>query len=586
MDKLQALRKKMQDCGVDAYIVNTGDAHGSSWTAGHWGGKAWLTGFTGSAGTIVVTQSEGTLWTDGRYFIQAERELAGTDVTLQKMGVPGVPKYHEYIKEKLANGGTIGFDGGAMTYTNHTELMEKLGDAFTYEFSDLLGEIWQERPPMSSAPAFEHPPQFAGLSAADKLAQVREKMVASNIDTYLVTGLEDFAWLLNIRGRDLPGTPVVYGFLLITMDAATIFIDREKISDFATKLTAQGFTIANYSDLAKALSELPGGKILFNSKKTNTNLAHAIPTEIVRETETEDIITDLKAQKSAVEIANMRNAYLKESAALVRIVKWVDDNIKTGKTFTEDDVSNTLTDFRKELPDYICDSFPAIAAYAGNGAQAHYRHVGAGDTVQADGLLLLDTGGQYMDGTTDTTRTMAVGPLTEEMKRDFTAVLKGHIALNRAVFLKDTTGHALDMLARQPVLAILENYRHGTGHGIGYCLSVHEGPQGVASRHTDVVLVPGMVISNEPAIYKEGKYGVRTENALVVTELATNNNGEFYHFENLTFCPYDVRAIDPAMLSQDEKDYINAYHGEVQEKLAPLLTAEEAAWLKEYCTTL
>jgi len=586
MDKLNALRAKMKAQNIDAFIVTTSDAHGSSWTAGHWGGTTWLSGFTGSAATIVVTHAEAGLWTDGRYFIQAEQQLAGTGFTLYKMGQPNVPTYQDFIKDKFPSGGVVGFDGRTMSFENYNKLTEKLTDKFTYNLADLLGEIWEGRPPLSAAPAFEHLPKFAGLSAADKLAKVRDKMKESNIATYLVTGLEDAAWLLNIRGRDLPGTPVVYAFLLITMETATVYIDSTKVEDFAGKLTSQGFTIAGYEEAEGAVKAISGGKILFNRMRTNTSLAQAIPAEAEHDKESADIITDLKSQKSEIELANIRNAFIKEGAAMVRVIKWIHDNLASGKFFTEDDVATTLTGFRKQMPDYICDSFPAIVGYAGNGAQAHYHHTGTGDTVKADGFLLLDTGGQYMDGTTDTTRTMAVGPLTDEMRRDFTAVLKGHIALNRAVFPPATTGHQLDMLARQPILATLQNYNHGTGHGIGYCLGVHEGPQGVAHRHSPVSLLLGMVISNEPAIYKEGQYGIRTENALAVTELATNENGTFYHFENLTFCPYDVRAIEPSMLSQDEKEYINAYHVQVQEKLQPWLLNDEMAWLKEYCAVI
>ena len=596
MEKLTALRKLMQQNGLDAYIVTSGDAHGSSWVAEHWGGRKWLTGFTGSAATAVVTLTEAGLWTDGRYFIQAERELSGTGFDLYKMGEPGVPTYQEFILQKFPDGGHIGFDGQIMTFANFDTLNEKLNPEageeaptlkFSFDQADLLGQMWSDRPPMSSAPAFEHLPQFAGLSAGEKLRIVRENMQASSISAYLVAGLDDVAWLLNIRGRDLPGMPVVYAFALITPKDANVFIDSAKVADISGKLTSQGFTIEDYSQIESKIKSLPyDGKIYFNANKTSTRLAYAIPDELEEDSESADIITGLKAAKSDIELANIRNAFIKEGAAMTKLIKWVDDAVKAGKVFTEDDVATTLIGFRKEQEHYIGDSFPAIAAYAANGAQAHYRHEGSGATVKHDGFLLLDTGGQYLDGTTDTTRTLVVGKLTDEMKKDFTIVLKGHVNLQTAVFTKGTTGHALDMLARQPILQDCQNYNHGTGHGIGYCLGVHEGPQGIASRHSGVALVPGMILSNEPAIYKEGRYGIRTENVIAVKELCENENGVFYNFENLTFCPYDTRAINPKLLTQAEKEYVNAYHTKVQEVLAPLLTAEEQMWLKEYCSSI
>jgi len=593
MDKLKSLRKLMQENNLDAYIVTSSDAHGSSWVAGHWSGRKWLTGFTGSAGIAVVTLAEAGLWTDGRYFIQAERELPGTGFDLYKMGEPGVPTYEEFILQKFPEGGHIGFDGQTMTFANFDALNEKLNPEageepptlkFSFDQEDLLGQIWSERPPMSSAPAFEHLPQFAGLSAGEKLHIVREKMQASNITAYLVTGLDDVAWLLNIRGNDLPSTPVVYAFTLITEKDAFVFVDSAKIADICSKLISQGFTLEDYWQIESKIKSLPHkGKIYFNPNKTSTRLAYAIPDELEEDSESVDIITILKAVKSDIELANIRNAFIKEGAAMTKLIKWVDDAVKAGKLFTEDDVATTLISFRKEQEHYIGDSFHAIAAYAANGAQAHYRHEGSGATVMHEGFLLLDTGGQYLDGTTDTTRTLVVGTLTDEMKKDFTIVLKGHMNLQTAVFTKGTTGHALDMLARQPILQDCQNYNHGTGHGIGYCLGVHEGPQGVASRHSDVSLVPGMILSNEPAIYKEGRYGIRTENVIAVKEFCENKNGIFYSFENLTFCPYDTRAINPELLTQAEKDYVNAYHLKVQNMLAPLLTSEEQVWLKEYC---
>jgi len=585
MDKINALRNLMKERGLDAYIVSGGDAHNNDRMADYWRARSWVSGFTGSNGLLVVTQTEAGLWTDGRYFVQAEQELADTCIDLYRMGEPDVPTYDKFLLDKLPQGGKLGFDGRTMSFAAFETLMEKLETKkLTYCYDeDLVGMIWTGRPSLGCQPAFEHPPKFAGLSAAEKLQKVREKMAEGDIAAYLVTALDGIAWLLNIRGHDIDNTPVVYAYALITQQDAFVFIDKEKVADISGKLASQGFTIESYEDVMMRLISLQtSGKIYYDVNKTNVLVAAAMPHRMKGpdKDKDKDILTALKGVKSEIELSNIKNAFIKEGVAMTKTLKWVADVIAAGKSINEEDVAKTITDFRKQQKDFLRDGFETIAAYGPNAALPHYRPEGTGAAIKPEGFLLIDTGGQYMDGTTDTTRTLVVGKITDEMRRDFTLVLKGHIALTNAVFLTGTTGHALDMLARQPVLSGCKNYNHGTGHGIGYCLGVHEGPHNVSPRHMDVVLVPGMIMSNEPGIYEPGRYGIRTENIIAVRELCKNNHGSFLNFENLTYCPYDTRAIDVSLLTQAEIDFVNAYHEKVYEVLSPHMDADEKKWLE------
>jgi len=578
MEKLKALREIMKSRNIDAYIIFSRDAHSSEYVANYWKARAWFSGFTGSNGTVIVLQDQAGLWTDGRYFTQAENQLAGSEIELFKMNEPNVPKLEDFLAENLPQGGCVGFDGRTITTFDFDEIKKTLNSkSISYAYQeDLLNEIWKERPLMPTSPAFEHEPCFAGLSAAEKLRIVREKMETHKIEAYLVVALDDIAWLLNIRGNDVLYTPVVYSYALITKNEAHIFIDPNKVENFSSKLNAQGFDLHNYDELPAYIKNLNNCSVYFNPRKTNALLSESIPTncEILRNHKI-DILPLLKAAKSETELENIRNAYLKDSAVIVKLLKWLDES--DIPTITENDICIKLVELRKEQEHYLEDSFNTIAAYGANAAMAHYHHEGEGATLRPEGFLLIDTGAQYLDGTTDTTRTIALGEISEEMKLDFTMVLKGHIALVKAIFPKGATGHTVDMIARQPVLQTKKNYIHGTGHGIGYCLGVHEGPQAISSSTENTVkLVEGMVVSNEPALYEAGRYGVRTENVLVVREL----NDTLLCFENLTFCPIDSRAIDFALLSSEEKKYLEEYHKKTCEVLAPFLSDEENAWLQ------
>jgi len=583
MEKLKALRNLMKERGLDAYVILSGDAHASEYVTGYWKARVWFSGFTGSSGTVVVTHDEAGLWTDGRYFIQAEQELAGTGIALFKMGVPGVPKYREYLAEKLPANGKLGFDGRVVDMKEYKDICEALSAKdITYIYNeDLIGLIWDNRPTLPTTPAFEHELPFAGMPAAEKLAVIRAEMAKHNVSSYLVVALDDIAWLMNIRGKDMPHTPVVYAYALITADKADVFIDRSKVAKFTANLDAQGFTLHDYDELTNVLSKLPiDGTLLYNPKKTNMLLIDALPKSLLTKCDLPvDIITGLKAVKSETELSNTRNAYIKESVALVRFHKWLEE-VPDISAITEEDTVKKLTDLRTQQPDFLEDSFSTIAAYGANAAQAHYNPKGKGVSLKPEGFLLVDTGGQYLDGTTDTTRTIPVGPITEEMKHHFTLVLKGYIAIDQVVFPKGTSGVQLDALARTPLWRHGLDYRHGTGHGIGYCLSVHEGPHGISSK-SEVEFVPGMLVSVEPAFYKDGEYGIRTENIVEVCEHSETEYGKFYGFRPLMYCPVNKSAIIPGLLTKGEIAHLNAYHQKTYELLSPLLTEDERIWLYE-----
>ncbi|MCL2373484.1 MAG: aminopeptidase P family protein [Defluviitaleaceae bacterium] len=579
--KLAALRAKMAAAGIDAYIIPSGDPHNSEYMADHWLARQWLSGFTGSSGLVVVLQGQAGLWTDGRYFIQAERELAGSGISLFKDGEPGVLGYQDFLKENIPAGGKIGFDGRVLPLAAFTQLKAKLPGA-SYAYSqDIVGSLWDNRPPMPSAPAFYHEEKFAG--SRDKLQIVRDEMQKKGINYYLVAALDDIAWLANIRGCDISESPVAYSYALVTETDAHLFIEPHKAAEIQPRLPA--FQFHGYSDIVAMLKSLPpGGKILLNSGRTNMLLAEAISSGVEITTDPdEDILPLLKAVKSPEEIANTRNAYIREGVVLVKMLKWLEESLATGETLHEGDVSAFITAQRQQQENSLGDSFETIAAYGANAAQMHYHPQGRGAEIKREGFLLIDTGGQYLDGTTDTTRTIPVGNLTPQMKRDFTLVLRGMIRLSMAKFLQGTTGHALDMLARQPILATFQNYRSGTGHGIGYCLNVHEGPQSVSTRWINTGMQPGMMVSNEPGIYKEGQYGIRTENIILAEELCQNSDGVFLGFETLTFCPIAPEAIDYSLLLPDEQDFLSAYNKAVIQKLTPFLNEGEAAWLKCKC---
>ena len=582
MKNLTSLRTQMKERGLDAYLIVSGDPHSSEIVANHWRVREWFSGFTGSAGLVVVTQKEAGLWTDGRYFIQAEKELEGTGISLFKDGEPGVPKYTEFLADKLPKNGRLGFDGRTIDYTEFEIIKKALSHKnISYAYlEDVAGNLWADRPQMPTGKAFYHEAKFSGPE--NKLEIVRNKMKEKGYSFYLVSGLDDICWLANIRGSDVLHSPLVYSYVLITEKEACLFVDTKKVLDITAKLNTAGFTISEYDSLPEKLKNLSkSGSILLNGKKTNIMLTEALPGSLtIVQKPSLDIIPLLKAVKSETEIANMRNAYVRDSKVIVKTLIHIEEILDHGNEITECDVVEFLAESRKKEEYSLGDSFSTIVGYGANAAMMHYRPVNGGATIKPEGLLLIDTGGQYLDGTTDTTRTFPVGPITDEMKKDFTLVLKGHINLANAIFLKGTTGYALDVLARQPLWQNCQNYRSGTGHGIGFCLGVHEGPQNIAPKPNTTELLPGMVVSNEPGVYKEGRYGIRTENIILIEEYKQTEDGTFLNFTPLTYVPISIDALDISLLTIEETKYLNDYHKAVFDMLSPLLNEKENAWLK------
>ena len=582
--RIKALRNLMAERKIDAYIVPTYDPHQSEYLADYYKTRTWISGFTGSAGTVVITPKEAILWTDGRYFIQAEKELQGSEIKLSKMGIPGFPTYTEWLKDNLNQGETLGFDGKILPQSDverlETELSKKeikLNGQY-----DLVGEIWEDRPSAPSSKAFVHELKYTGKTAAEKIADVREKMKEKNASHFILASLDDIAWLYNIRARDVANNPVVISYAIVSQKDAWLFVDESKINEEVKKhLDENQIQIDDYDSVINHIKAIKKDSVVFvDPNRINTWLYNGIPSEceIIRGT---NISTELKGVKNATEIENQKNAYIKDGVALVKFMYWLDENI--GKTtITEVSAAEKLEDFRKEQEGFIEPSFDTIAAYKENAAMMHYKaEIGKSNyELQRERMFLVDSGGQYYDGTTDITRTIILGDITEEEKRDFTFTLKSHINLINARFLYGASGAALDAIARYPLWQEGSDYKCGTGHGVGYLLNVHEGPHGMGLNRNSVVFEKGMIITIEPGVYKEGKHGIRLENVAVVEEDIVTDSGQFMKFDVLSYVPIDLDGVDVELLSEAERKWLNDYHKEVYNKLSPYLTDAEKQWLK------
>lgn len=583
-ERVKKLRSLMKDRGMAAYIVNTSDPHQSEYVADHYKGRIWISGFTGSAGTVVITEKEAILWTDGRYFIQAEKELEGSEYKLFKIAIPGFPTYTEWLRDNLKNGDSLGFDGKVFAESSVENLEKELKEKdikFMDEF-DLVGEIWEDRPSLPKEAAFLHELKYTGKTGKEKIEEVRNHMVKQGIDYFLVGSLDDIAWTYNIRGKDVLNNPVVISYGLISMDRAYLFVDKGKISSqIESYLKENGVEVAGYDEVVDYVKSIEKNATVYIDKnRINRWLYKAIPNEckIINGI---DITSKLKAIKNPTEIENQKNAYIKDGVALVKFLYWLDKNVGD-TTVTEISAQNKLLEFRQEQEGFIEPSFGTISAYKGNAAMMHYSASDKSNAeIKKEGLYLVDSGGQYFDGTTDITRTIVMGPITEEEKRDFTLTLKGHINLSNARFLYGATGHSLDVLARYPLWQEGIDYKCGTGHGVGFLLNVHEGPHRIAMVANTVVLEKGMIVSIEPGVYKEGSHGIRIENIVVVEEDIKTDSGQFMKFETLSFVPIDLEGVDVSLLSERERAWLNDYHKEVYDKLSPYLKDEEKVWLKE-----
>ncbi|HFA51241.1 MAG TPA: aminopeptidase P family protein [Bacteroidetes bacterium] len=582
-EKLSALRANMKARGIDAYIVPSGDPHQSEYMADHWKSREWISGFTGSAGTVIVTAGHAGLWTDSRYFIQAAEQLKGSGIELHKLKIPHTAQHRDWLKGHLPEGSKIGFDGRVFSVGKVRSLAKFFyGKKFVFDTeTDLIGGIWKDRPPLPKEPVFELPVKYAGLNRKAKLKQVRAKMDGAS--HYLISTLDDIAWLFNLRGRDVECNPVFYAYAVVGEKKVWLFTETKKVSGkLKKKLNNDGIIIKPYKSLQGFLQKLPqSASILVDKNSTSNRVFNAIKKERIRDGK--NIVRALKAIKNKKETGHIREVMAKDGAALVKLFRWLESTLEK-RPVPECEVAEKLIAFRRAQGNYFGESFPAIVGYQANGAIVHYHAEPATcASIEKKGILLLDSGGQYLDGTTDITRTIALGRPTGEQKKDFTLVLKGHIALAMAKFPAGTTGVQLDTLARMNLWQQQMNYGHGTGHGVGFFLNVHEPPQGISPR-SSVALQPGMLTSNEPGLYKAGKYGIRTENLVLCAEDGEEGEfGKFLRFETVTLFPIDLSLIAKNMLSKEEKNWLNAYHEEVFEKLSPRLDRAEKAWLKGKC---
>ena len=583
-ERVEKLQQLMREKGIDAYIIPSADAHQSEYAAPHWGSRKWISGFTGSAGTVVITLDKGNgLWTDGRYFIQAEKQLEGSSIDLFKMGQTSVPTISEWLRENLKEGSTVGFDGKVISksfYDNLDRALSSKEIKYNLEF-DLINEIWEDRPEIPMDEFFSLDVEFAGKSRIDKINEVREHMKKNFATHFVISSLDDIAWLFNIRGNDVPCNPVIISYAVVSLDEAILFVDSKKVtSEIKAELEKDGIQLKEYNDLDKYLNSLAKNSVVtYDALKTNMWVINSIDKE-VKTLEEQNFTTNLKAVKNEVELENMRKAHIKDGVAMVKFLHWLHTNVGKEK-ITEMSASDELEGFRAEGENFKGISFGTIAGYKEHAAMMHYSATDETDyEILNEGMFLVDSGGQYLEGTTDITRTMVLGNLTAEEKRDFTLVVKGVIDLSMAKFLHGVTGTNLDVLARRPLWEYGIDYKCGTGHGVGFFLNVHEGPQAIRVNYVPTVLQEGMNITNEPGVYKEVKHGIRIENILVVRKDEKTESGQFMNFETITFCPIDLEGIVVEMLTAEERAWLNSYHREVYDKLSAYLNEDQRAWLK------
>lgn len=584
---LEALRDLMRSKHIDAVIIPGTDSHQSEYPSEHWKFRDYVSGFTGSNGTAVVTLDDAGLWTDSRYFLQAAEQLEGSGFTLHKENIPGEPTVLEWLGEVLDEDAVVGVDGRlfSLIEANRIEMFcAQNGFMFAPDFR-AAEAIWTDRPARPMNPAFVHDEALAGEDVDSKVSRVVDALDAADADGLLITALDEIAWLLNLRGSDVDYTPVVIAFAYVSADERVLFIDSEKVtSEVKDHLKKYGVKIKDYDDIEKFLGKISStATVMVDPNRVSDALGQAM---ICNKTYMASPVIALKGVKNECQIAGFRQAMLYDGAAMVRMMMWLEQNVANG--ITEMDVDRRLQQERAAYESNRGDSFHMIAGYKDHGAIVHYEATDeSAYTLAPEGLLLIDTGGQYLEGTTDITRTISLGNPTAAEKHDYTLILKGHLALARAVFPKGTMGVQLDVLARGPLWNEGMTYLHGTGHGVGHFLGCHEGPQSIRMEANPTPLELGMVTSNEPGIYKTGEYGIRTENLLLCVPACSNEEwGEFYKFESLTLFPYDTTLMDMDMLSREEVKQINDYHAMVCERLRPLLSADEAQWLEQKCKSI
>lgn len=589
-ERLAALREEMKKRGIDVYVVPTADFHESEYVGEHFKARKFITGFTGSAGTAVITLTKAGLMTDGRYFVQAERQLQGSTVTLYRMGEEGVPKLDELIAEELPEGGCLGFDGRVVNsaWGNRLKEIAREKGASLYVTEDLIDLIWSDRPALSKKPLFLLEEKYTGKSAKTKIADLRNVMKREGANVHILTSLYDIAWLLNIRGGDIDSVPVVLSYLILTEEECLWFLQEEIVTpEIRAYLEENQIATKPYQDIYSFVQGIPeDAVVLMDGRTVNYRISSSLNPNI-KVLDRPNPTELMKAIKNKTEVDNTREAHIKDGVAFTKFMYWLKTNI--GKMpMTEISASDYLEERRREQEHFIELSFETICAYGPNAAMMHYAATPETDAeLKPEGLLLVDSGGHYFEGTTDITRTMALGPVTDEMRRYFTAVCRSNLALANARFLYGCTGLNLDILARGPLWDLGIDYKCGTGHGVGYVLNVHEGPNGfrwrvVPERRDNGTLEEGMITTDEPGVYLEGKYGIRIENELVCRKAEKNEYGQFMYFENITYAPIDLDAIAPEEMTSREKQWLNDYHKMVYETISPYLTAEEREWLQHY----
>lgn len=587
-ERIAALRSLMEENGYDVYLVPTDDSHQSEYVGEYFKARAFITGFTGSAGTAVITKTDAGLWTDGRYFIQAAAQLEGSGITLFKMGQPDVPTVEDYIADVIPEGGTLGFDGRVVSMGEGQALKDALApkNARIDYSEDLIGRIWEDRPALSTKPAFTLGVEYTGESTADKLTRIREAMKKEKAEVHVLAALDDICWTTNLRGDDIEYFPLLLSYAIITMEDMKLYVDESKLTaEMKDALAKDGISIHPYNAIYEDIKGLDtNSSILVDPSRLNYALYNNIPSgaRVIEKTNPEVL---MKAMKNDTELKNIIHAHVKDGVAVTKFMYWLKKNV--GKIeITEISAAEKLDSLRQEQEGYLWQSFEPICGSGEHGAIVHYAVTPETNVpVTTNGLFLTDTGGGYMDGSTDITRTFAFGELTDRMKEDFTTVLLCNLHLARAVFPHGISGFNLDAMARTPAWERGMDYNHGTGHGVGYLMNIHEAPAGFrcAVREKEkAVLEPGMVITNEPGIYIEGSHGIRTENEMVVRKGPKTEYGQFLYFEPITYVPIDLDAVKPDMMKPEDKEQLNAYHAKVYELISPHLNDEERAWLKEY----
>ena len=586
--RVDSLRAILRNEGIQAFIIPSTDPHMSEYVAPHWQSREWISGFTGSAGTVVITLDDAGLWTDSRYFLQAAEQLKDSGIALYKEMLPETPSIPSFLKSKLHDGDCVGIDGSVFSTAEAHALKNDLAQAgISFKsIADPMNQLWSGRPSMPDAPVFIHEMQYAGKSIEEKLSAIRQEMAQNNVESILISALDEIAWTLNLRGNDVHCNPVFISYLFITSTDVHLFIQPNKLTqEVADYLHASAIQTHDYAEIGTFLRTLTAKNILLNPQKTNYALYTAI-NPACNICEGASPITLLKSIRNEQEIAGIHNAMTRDGIALVKFLKWLEEAVPQGNQ-SEISVDKKLHQLRAEQPLYMGESFDTIAGYKAHGAIVHYEATPESDAKLApEGFLLLDSGAQYLDGTTDITRTIALGELTEEEKEDYTLILKGHINLAMAVFPEGTRGAQLDALARIPIWKRGMNYLHGTGHGIGHFLNVHEGPQSIRMNENPITLRPGMLTSNEPGVYKTGSHGIRIENLILTTVASEGMYGRYLQFETVTLCPICKKGIIKSLLNAEEIEWFNHYHLTVFNTLSPYLNEEEKSWLQQACEAI